>query len=139
MTIHLWILSDNFYIQHPLFFHPFINLFLFPSLIIAGILQNYCFPPTMSRLIQDRIQFFVLHALQKLIEGFNKIWHLRVQILTVMDDVIKPEMVQQPTKLATQNLVVVLSRKCPQHGTGVAEIISPPPVYELPKSSFCCR
>ena len=64
----------------------------------------------MSRLIQERIQFFVLHALQKLIEGFNKIWHLRVQILTVMDDVIKPEMVQQPTKLATQNLVVVLSR-----------------------------
>ena len=54
------------------------------------------------------IWLFVVYALQKLIEGLNKICLLRVQRLFVMHDIIKPTMVLQPTKFAMQNLVDVL-------------------------------
>ena len=97
----------------------------------------------MSRLIQGhnqsmRTQCFPPYALLKLIEGFSKIQHLYVQKSTVMHDVIKPSLVYQPTKLATQKLVDVLSRGNVLNVALeiIAEIIiPPPPVYVLPSPS----
>ena len=66
------------------------------------------------------------YSLQKLIRGFNKKQDLHVQLPTVMHDVIKPAMVLLTTKLATQNLVVVLSR---ENVLNMALV--------LPRLSFC--
>ena len=94
----------------------------------------------MSRLIQGhnqsmRTQCFASYALLKLIEGFSKIQHLYIQRSTVTHNVIKPSLVYQPTKLATQKLVDVLSRGNVLNIALeiIAEIIiPPPPVYVLP-------
>ena len=54
-------------------------------LLLSGLIQGH--------LESTRIWFIVPYALQKLIEGLNKIRLLRVQRQTVIHDVIKPAMV----------------------------------------------
>ena len=115
----------NFHIYHLPVFHSFASMSLLPSGTTSGILRNYYFFRATSRLIQDRdqsikIQFSAPNAPIKLIVRFSKIRHLHAGLST------------NQTRHA-KNCSRSITWKCPQHGTGIAEIIIPPPsVYELP-------
>ena len=138
--IHLQIQVFNFCIYHPPLFHSFINLFPLPSQTTSGILWNYCFLPSMSRLIQDhnqliKTQVFAPYALIKLIKVFNKIWHL-----TCFNANCNAWCHQACNGLSTNQTrhtkicgCSIITWECPQHGTGIVKIFTPPPpVYELP-------
>ena len=80
--------------------------------------------------------------MEELIEEFNKIRHLGVQIPAEIHNVIEP--INQWVNLLTNGLLTnqtfhakncgsTIIWKCPQHGTGINKIIiSSPPVYQIP-------
>ena len=117
--------------------HLLISTISLSSATTSGILQNYYFFPVTSRLIQDcgqliKTQYSVPYVPTKLIEGLSKMRHLLAPTKTVMHNVTKPAMVYLSTKLA-KNSGCSITWKCPQHGTGITEIVMlPPPVYDLP-------
>ena len=96
MTIHLRISTvAQFSHSAPTFllpFHKYVSISISNDiwdtsklLLLSGLIQGH--------VESTRIWFFVPYALQKLIEGLNKIRLLRVQRQTVIHDVIKPAMV----------------------------------------------
>ena len=103
MTIHLRISSGiQLSHQHPFPFSPFLKF-------VHVFISNHIWDTS-----------------KLLLEGFNKIRHLRVLMLTVTRNVINKT---RHAKTCGRTITC----KCPQHGSGITKIIILlPPVYELP-------
>ena len=112
-----------------------------------GILQNCCFSPAGSKLIQDRDQLTktqcsAVFSPRRLTEGPSRIWHLPAPTRIAMRAVIKHVIVYQLARLVMRKILVAPSPtwKCHQHGLGIAEIVMPPtPVYERPNRPSAAR
>ena len=92
------------------------------------------FASNLGPLLVDKnpVFFFASSIPQKPTEFFSKLWLLRVQKPIVQCDITK-----FVTRHDTRNPLEITSRKWPQHGIGIAEIVAPPqPVILQPTRVF---